>query len=87
MRRKPLPKTLQRWIAAHPGKVDEGSTEWDESERDWSHWIYLARGWRNAVLDPLAALHIVHEATVAEALVQLRGLAPCDCEECSRRED
>ena len=29
-------------------------------------WLYLARGWRNAVVDPVCALHLIHEVDYNE---------------------
>lgn len=83
-----LPKTLQRAIAARfADRFDEGWSEqdgWSEQRNGWSHWVYLKPGWRNAVIDPFEALHAIHEPTIAECLRQLRGAAPCDCDECQR---
>jgi len=81
-----LPKTLQKLVAANPDKIEAGWSEQDDfnGSGTWSHWIYLNPGWKNAWLDPLGALHIIHEPTVKEVLEQFRGIAPCDCDECRK---
>lgn len=84
---KALPKTIQAWIAAHPGKVETGHTELDYFGGDrtpWSHWVYLMPGWRNPVRDPMVPTHLIHETSTTEVLYQLRRVAPCDCEQCER---
>lgn len=87
MSERPLPKSLREFLAAHPGKFHEGWTEKDYSGGEaspWTHWVFLQPGWRNAVLDPVAPVHIIHEGTIKEVLRQFRGAKPCRCEECTR---
>lgn len=85
MSERPLPKSLLAAIARRPERFEDGWSEQDgfgNRPGQWAHWVYLAPGWRNAVLDPLAPLHIIHECTVEECIAQFNGALPCDCEEC-----
>lgn len=83
---RPLPATLRKLAAANPDKIDEGWTEQDDfaGPEKWCHWVFLKPGWRNAWLDPLCPVHIIHEYTVRDVMQQFRGIKPCDCEECAR---
>ena len=86
MTSRPLPKTLKAACETKfADRFEEGWTEYDGfSDSGWTHWVYLKPGWRNAWLDPCAALHAIHEPTTRECLVQLRHAEPCNCEECSQ---
>lgn len=87
MSSRPLPKRLRHACAVtYADRVHEGWTEQDDWNGfgTWSHWVYLKPGWRNAWVDPCAALHAIHEPEVKEVLLQLRKAEPCDCEECQR---
>jgi len=46
------------------------------------HWLYLARGWRNVVVDPICPIHLIHEIDYNEIRDQIKGAKPCDCDEC-----
>lgn len=84
---RPLPKSLQKAISGrYAAIVEEGWSEQDEffSDRGWAHWVYLKRGWHNALVDPIPGLHIIHEASVREVLEQLKAAQPCDCDECRK---
>lgn len=50
----------------------------DETADGQGYWIYLRAGWINPALET----HLIHEYTLRECEKQLRGLIPCDCEEC-----
>lgn len=85
---RPLPKSLRDAIATKfADRVHAGWTEQDgfEGPGRWAHWIFLKAGWRNFMLDPGAPLHAIHEGSAREAMRQLKGATPCDCEECKRQ--
>jgi hypothetical protein len=71
-----LPKTLQRFA----GKIEDISDV--RVARD-GFWIYLKRGWKDGS-DPLGACHQVHENTITECASCMRGVLPCDCNECAQ---
>lgn len=85
MTTKALPASLQKLVAKYPDRFDEGWTEQDSFERNgsWTHWVYLKRGWHNAVIDPWPGVHIIHEPTVKEVRRQFLGAKPCTCESCT----
>ncbi len=56
--------------------------EFDGRSNPWSIWIELKDGWHNAVLDPGPGLHTIHEPTARDALEQLKGIKPCNCDDC-----
>jgi len=85
---KALPKSLLKAIARHPERFDEGWSEQDgfgERRNQWAHWVYLAPGWRNYILDPGAPLHIIHECSVRECVQQFNGVQPCECDDCLKQ--
>ncbi|NUX58701.1 hypothetical protein [Paraburkholderia youngii] len=80
---KPAPKTLKRWIDAHPERVREfdcGGGYCTGSDNDFAYDILLREGW--AMSDD--CVHTLIEPTVKAMLAQLRGVRPCDCDECKR---
>jgi hypothetical protein len=82
---KPLPKSLQSFLAKHSDKFDEGWTEKDYSEGDdkpWSYWVYLKKGWANLAQDPWGGLHIIHESSIREVKRQFKAIGPCKCDDC-----
>jgi len=77
---KPLPKTLQTFLAKHPEQFDEGWSELDGFNENggYAHWVYLKPGWHNGDWGS----HIIHECTVAEVKTVFKHVGPCDCEQC-----
>lgn len=78
---KPLPKSLQKFLAQFPAMFDEGWSEQDgfnERPNGWAHWIYLKRGWCNGDVGS----HIIHECSVNEVKQAWRFVAKCTCDDC-----
>ena len=64
-------------------KPEHIAEEWDEGrERDGGdgYWISLKSGWKNAI-DPIGALHSIHEDTKTKARREL--VMRCDCKNCT----
>lgn len=82
MSERPLPKTLQAFLAKHPDQFDEGWSEMDgfNDKGDWAHWVYLKAGWHNGD----RGSHIIHECTVKEVKAAWGLIRSCDCDECEK---
>jgi hypothetical protein len=80
---KPAPVTLKRWIDAHPERVSEFTYGFGYATNDnvgFAYDIVLRAGWRRG--DDY--VHTLIEETVQAMLTRLRGVVPCDCDECRR---
>lgn len=54
----------------------------DERWTDDGIWIHLKSGFADHDHDPLQPVHAIHEWTVGDAAMRLRGVKPCNCREC-----
>lgn len=60
-------------------KLTKKHTQEEYMDED-GYWIYLKPGFKSD-MDPIGAVHIVHEDTRAEAMKE--GVMRCTCEDCT----
>ncbi len=86
MKNDTISKRLRHALDNYAARIETFYMERDEFDgrsNPWSIWIDLKTGWHNAVLEPAPGLHTIHEPTARDALEQLRGIKPCDCDDCA----
>ena len=82
-------KRVQKLVDRHAERLDlencytePGTFFSDDFHPKREYWLYLGRGWRNAEVDPLVPIHLIHEVDFKEIKRQIEGAKPCDCDEC-----
>lgn len=73
-------KTIDRLPQKHLDKIDSISYE----GREGGFWIYLGNGYCNSEMEPWGGMHIIHERTLSECIVQLKHATKCPCEDCKK---